>query len=232
MVNNYFDKHGGDMDAKRAAEDAYRVYVEAGEPSKDGELSDEQKKNLLAPSSTDIMNAETADGKTVNQLYMEKLEALYKDEPEGSDKHKFLLLMQAQNSMAGGFGFLPYWYDKTNNITNYADDPAAMTGEEFLGLIDEDKLQEEIEKLAGDESIAADTDKLMKQAVGEIKDKKGLEDRIVSTMTSPTYKDELERADAAAENGALMRYSSDLNSLAMLNPETVSYTHLTLPTKA
>lgn len=219
MVNNYFDKHGGDMDAKRAAEDAYRVYVEAGEPSKDGELSDEQKKNLLAPSSTDIMNAETADGKTVNQLYMEKLEALYKDEPEGSDKHKFLLLMQAQNSMAGGFGFLPYWYDKTNNITNYADDPAAMTGEEFLGLIDEDKLQEEIEKLAGDESIAADTDKLMKQAVGEIKDKKGLEDRIVSTMTSPTYKDELERADAAAENGALMRYSSDLNSLAMLNPE-------------
>ena len=99
MVNNYFDKHGGDMDAKRAAEDAYRVYVEAGEPSKDGELSDEQKKNLLAPSSTDIMNAETADGKTVNQLYMEKLEALYKDEPEGSDKHKFLLLMQAQNSI-------------------------------------------------------------------------------------------------------------------------------------
>lgn len=221
MVKNYWDedKHSGSKDATKAAETAYAAYVEAGKPLKDEGLSDEEKKNLLAPSSTDVMNAETADGKTVNQKYMENLEKAYENEPEGSDKAKFLMLLQAQNSMAGGFGYLPYYYEKTKDLTIYADGSAKMDGEDFRGLVDEDKIKAEIEKLAQNPDIAADTQKALESAVGEIKDKQGLEDRIVATMTSPTYKDELEKANLAAENGALARYSSDLNSLSMLDPE-------------
>ena len=228
MVKNYWDKHSGAKDATRAAETAYAAYVEAGKPLKEGGLSDEEKKNLLAPSSTDIMNADTADGKTVNQKYMENLEKEYENEPEGSDKAKFLLLLQAQNSLAGGFGYLPYYYEKTKDLTIYADDSTIMDGDNFRGLVDEDKLKAEIEKLAQDPEIAADTQEALQAAVGEIKDKQGLEDRIVATMTSPTYKDELEKADLAAENGALIRYSGDLNSLSMLNPEKAQEVKLEL----
>lgn len=221
MVKNYWDedKHSGTKDALRAAETAYAAYVEAGKPLKKDGLSDEEKKNLLAPSSTDIMNAETADGKTVNQKYMENLEKKYENAPEGSDKAKFLMLLQAQNSLSGGFGFLPYYYEQTKDLTIYADESAIMDGDHFRGLVDEDKLKAEIEKLAQNPEIAADTQEALQAAVGEIKDKQGLEDRIVATMTSPTYKDELKNADEAAEDGALIRYSSDLNSLSMLNPE-------------
>lgn len=220
IIKNYWDKHGGELDAKRAGEAAYADYVEAGKPTNpDTPLSDEEKRKLLAPSATDIMNAETTGGKTVNQLYLERLEEAYKDEPKDSDKAKFLRLMKAQDALSGGFGFLPYYYDKTNDITNYADAPAQLTGEEFQGLVDVDRLKEELGKLAQDPEIAGDSQKLMQSAVSEIKDKQGLEDRIVATMTSPTYKDELKRADLKAENGALQRYTSDLNSLAMLDPE-------------
>lgn len=219
IVENYWSKHGGEMDANKAAENAYAQYVEAGEPVAEGGLDNDDKKELLTPSATDIMNAETSGGKTVNELYMEKLEAAYKDEPEGSDKEKFLALLKAQNALSGGFGFLPYYYDTGYDQLVYADAPAGLTAEEWKGLVNEDKLQEELTKLAGNDEITADTQKYLQEAVGEVKDKQGLEDRIVATMTSPTYQDELQKADLAAENGAMIRFNGDLNSLNLLNPE-------------
>jgi len=206
IIKGYWDRHGGKTDATRLAEDAYSGYV-SDPGSKD--------KNLLAPSATDIMSAKTVDGRTVQEIYYEKLRKAYENEPADSDKRKFLRVIDAKIMQGGAYKYLPYAHDDPRNLTYYSDNPAAITEAEAKGLLNEDELEKQFTELAAKPDIAADNEKFLREAVGEVKDKQGLEDRIVATMTSPTYeKDVLALGDKAQE-----RFASDLRSLHLLNPD-------------
>ena len=165
IIKGYWDRHGGKTDATRLAEDAYSGYV-SDPGSKD--------KNLLAPSATDIMSAKTVDGRTVQEIYYEKLRKAYENEPADSDKRKFLRLIDAKIMQGGSYKYLPYAHDDPRNLTYYSDNPASITEAEAKGLVNEEELQKQFAELAAKPDIAADNEKFLKEAVGEIKDQQGL----------------------------------------------------------
>jgi hypothetical protein len=210
IIRGYWDRHGGQTDAKRLAEAAYSSYV-AGTP--DGGDSP----NILESSATDFLNAETVGGKTVFELYIEKLRKAWENEPKDSDKAKYLRLLDAQAALGGSFEYFPYVYNPDVKYTGYSSQPIKMTEVEALGLLDENKIAQELQRLAVNEAIATDLEKFLSEAASEIKDKKGLEDRIVATLLSPAYEQEL--LDAGGDEKALQRFASDIFSLRMLNPE-------------
>jgi hypothetical protein len=182
-------------------------------------------KDLPPASETDLMQVKTTEkDKTVGELYYEKLKEAYKDEPEDSDKVKYLRLLQAQATLSGGFEFLPYTTNRnafgTADNTSYLGDTAEMGSAEMRGLINEGKLGEELLRLTNEPEIIADNEKFFKEAVDKVKDKDALRDKIAETMRDPDYKtvlDELQK-DKKGEV-AEARYASDMQSLRALDPD-------------
>lgn len=184
-----------------------------------------KEKDLPPASETDLMQAETTEkDKTVGELYYEKLKEAYKDEPEDSDKAKYLRLLQAQATLSGGFEFLPYTTNRnafnTGDNTSYLGDTAEMESAEMRGLINEGKLGEELLRLTNEPEIIADNEKFFKEAVDKVKNKDELRDKIAETMRDPDYQavlDELKKDNKGEVAEA--RYASDMQSLRALDPD-------------
>jgi len=193
-----------------------------------------KEKDLPPASETDLMQAKTTEkDKTVGELYYEKLKEAYKDEPEDSDKAKYLRLLQAQATLSGGFEFLPYTTNRnafgTADNTSYLGDTAEMESAEMRGLINEGKLGEELLRLANEPEIIADNEKFFKEAVDKVKNKDELRDKIAETMRDPDYKAALEelRKDDKGEV-AEARYASDMQSLRALDPDLAEQVEIEL----
>lgn len=184
-----------------------------------------KEKGLPTASETDLMQAETTEkDKTVGELYYEKLKEAYKDEPEDSDKAKYLRLLEAQATLSGGFQYLPYTTNRnafgTADNTSYLPDQVEMESAEMRGLINEGKLGEELLRLTNEPDIIADNEKFFKEAVGKVKGKDALRDKIADTMRDADYKAVLEalKSDNMPEV-AEARYASDMQSLRALDPD-------------
>lgn len=203
-----------------------------------GQQSDADKlfkdKDLPPASETDLMQAETTEkGKTVGELYYDKLKEEYKDEEEDSDKAKYLRLLQAQATLSGGFEYLPYATHRnafgTADNTSYLPDPAMMESAEMRGLINEGKLGEELLRLANDPEIIADNERLFKEAVDQVKDKDKLRDKIAETMRDPEYKAALDELKQGGKGEvAEQRYASDMQSLNALDPDLAEQVEIEL----
>lgn len=182
-------------------------------------------KDLPTAEETDLMRAKTTEkDKTVGELYYEKLKEAYKDEPEDSDKAKYLRLLEAQATLSGGFKYLPYTTNRnafgTGDNTSYLPDQVDMDPADMRGLMDESALGEELLRLANEPEIIEDNEKFFKEAVDKVKDKDELRDKIADTMRDPEYQEALEelKADGKGEV-AEARYASDMQSLRALDPD-------------
>lgn len=187
-----------------------------------------EDRDLPPAKDTDLMLAETSekkDGKpkTVGELYYEKLKEQYKDKPDDSKEAKYLRLLEARAMLNGGFQFLPYVTEDgafagTTN-TSYGKDPKEMSAAEMRGLVDEGKLGEELLALMTDPDIAADNDRLLKEAIDKVEDKDGFKDKLADSLRDPEYKKAMEALAKDNPEGAAARYSSDMQSLSLLDPE-------------
>ncbi|MGK9065312.1 hypothetical protein [Stutzerimonas chloritidismutans] len=196
--------------------------VEGQQSSADDVFKD---KDLPTAEETDLMRAKTTEkDKTVGELYYEKLKEAYKDEPEDSDKAKYLRLLEAQATLSGGFKYLPYTTNRnafgTGDNTSYLPDQVEMDPADMRGLMDENALGEELLRLANEPEIIEDNEKFFKEAVDKVKDKDELRDKIADTMRDPEYQEALEelKADGKGEV-AEARYASDMQSLRALDPD-------------
>ncbi|UCJ17165.1 hypothetical protein K5Q02_01865 [Pseudomonas sp. MM211] len=187
-----------------------------------------EDRDLPPAKETDLMLAETSekkDGKpkTVGELYYEKLKEEYKDKPDDSKEAKYLRLLEARAMLNGGFQFLPYtttdggvW---NSTSTSYGKDPKEMSPAEMRALVDEGKLGEELLALMTDEDIAADNDRLLKEAIDKVADKDGFKEKLADTLRDPEYKKAMGALEKDNPEGAAARYSSDMQSLSLLDPE-------------
>lgn len=186
-----------------------------------------EDRDLPPAKDTDLMQAETSekkDGKpkSVGELYYEKLKEEYKDKPDDSKEAKYLRLLEARAMLNGGFQFLPYITQNgifNSTTTSYGKDPKEMSPADMRGLVDEGALGEELLKLMTDPDIAADNDRLLKEAIDKVEDKEGFKDKLAETLRDPEYKKALEALEKDNPEGAAARYSSDMQSLSLLDPE-------------
>ena len=177
---------------------------------------------------TDLMQAATSeekDGKpkSVGELYYEKLKDEYKDKPSDSKEARYLRLLEARAMLNGGFQFLPYTttdggvWDST--VTSYGKDGKEMSPAEMRGIVDEGKLGEELLELMTDEDIAADNERLLNEAIDKVEDKDGFKDKLAETLRDPEYKKALEELEKDNPEAAAARYSGDMQSLSLLDPD-------------
>ncbi|WP_165496936.1 hypothetical protein [Phytopseudomonas dryadis] len=186
-----------------------------------------EKRDLPPAKDTDLMLAdtsETKDGKpkSVGELYYEKLKEEYKDKPDDSKEAKYLRLLEARAMLNGGFQFLPYVTQNgafNSTTTSYGKDPKEMSPADMRGLVDEGKLGEELLELMTDPDIAADNDRLLKDAIDKVANKDDFKDKLAETLRDDDYKKALAELEETNPEGAAARYASDMQSLSLLDPE-------------
>lgn len=145
---------------------------------------------------------------------------------ESIDKfEKYVRLLELKSQLDdGSFQFLPYMtVDHGGDWTYYATNTQGMDPADLRGLIDEEKLGQELAELLGDEDIAKFTDEVMTEAQGKIKDRDALADKIYDSLTGDKGADYLEAIQELRDQGlgeeAATRLNNDLNTLQALDPE-------------
>ncbi|GHB06901.1 hypothetical protein [Salinicola rhizosphaerae] len=124
----------------------------------------------------------------------------------------------------GSFQFLPYMtVNHGGDWTYYGTDTQGMDPADLRGLIDEEKLGQELAKLLSDDDIAKFTDEVMSDAQSKIVDRDALADTLYDSLTGDKGADYLEAMQTLRDQGlgeqAETRLNNDLNALAALDPD-------------
>ncbi|MDH4572882.1 hypothetical protein [Salinicola acroporae] len=186
--------------------------------------------DLPGSEETSLMSQETTvenddgEAKTVSELYMDQLE----EKAENSDNEnfkKYARLLELKSQLDNGsFQYLPYMtVNHGGDWTYYGTDTQGMDPADLRGLIDEEKLGEELSKLLEDEEIAQFTDEAMTEAQSKIKDRDGLADKLYDSLTGDKGAEYLDALEELRGKGfgdeAATRLNNDLNTLQALDPD-------------
>ncbi|MHC1550660.1 DUF4190 domain-containing protein [Phyllobacterium sp. K27] len=169
---------------------------------------------------TDFMNAKTTeDGKTVGELFNDKMKKEWGKLDIKDPRRQYFELLQAKAALVGGYQYLP---NETGEgifgtaSTSYLPDTVVMDQASIYGLLKEEEISKKLAEVSKNEQVVDGVDKLMKDTVAKIEDKKSLVNNIYKTMSSPEYTDMLKSMDS---DGAKTRFANDLKSLDYLDTE-------------
>ncbi len=182
------------------------------------QTDDNVKIDLPKSEATDFMRAKTTDGdKPVSEVFNATMKDEWKDLDPSDNRREYYDLLQAKSVLTGGMKYLPnqtvphaFHSDKTN-----FSDPTIMDTASLYGLLDEEAIGKRLGELAEDPEVVKGVDGFMDDAVGKIKDKGGLTDKIYDAMMSGEYKEVLKED----KEGAQTRFQNDLMSLTHLDAE-------------
>ena len=185
----------------------------SGQNSNENEVPDEMPESP----SKDFMEAETKDGKTVNEAFYDKMEEEWGDLEMSDKRRQYFELLQARSALMNGYPYLPNSvYPGSNGDEMHKGNGKVLMAEANLyGLLDEEAIAEKLTELSADDDITKGVDKLMEDVSENIKDKNGLVNKMYKTMTSDEYKEKLDGMDAA-EAAAIV--DNDIQGLEFLDP--------------